>query len=245
MIEAVTFDVTGTLIAIPRLGEVYSAVLARHGVRVHPLDARRLIGEVWQELDCRADPARDRFTAHPEGERGWWMRFLERFCEHLGAPPPSRFAAAELYHRFGTAEPYEVFPEVPQVLEALGRQGVRMGTVSNWDHRLPGVLEALGLARFFDDAIVYSSDVGVEKPDPRIFGEVLERLDVAPEAALHVGDGRLQDVEGATAVGMRALHLIRGGAAGDLRDLSSLPALVAAERARPPGRARPRPVIDL
>lgn len=245
MIEAVTFDVTGTLFSIPRLGEIYSAVLARHGVRVHPRDARRLIGVVWQELDCLADPSRDRFTAHPEGERGWWIRFLERFCEHLGVPPPSRFAAAELYHRFSTAEPYEVFPEVPQVLDALARQGVRMGVVSNWDHRLPEVLEQLDLARFFDDAIVYSAAAGVEKPDPRIFGEVLERLDVAPEAALHVGDRRLNDVEGAVAAGMRALHLTRGSGAGDLRDLSGLPGLVAAERAGPAGRSRPRPVLDL
>jgi putative hydrolase of the HAD superfamily len=245
MIEAVTFDVTGTLVDSPRLGEIYSAVLARHGVRVHPEDARRLIGTVWQELNCLADPSQDRFTAHPEGERGWWMRFLERFCEHLGVPPPSRFAAAELFHRLGTAEPYEVFPEVPEVLEALARQGVRLGVVSNWDHRLPGVLEDLGLARFFGDAIVYSSAAGVEKPDPRIFAAALERLGVGPEAALHVGDGRLTDVEGAVAAGMRALHLTRGAGAGDLRDLSSLPALVASERAGPPGRRLPRPVIDL
>jgi putative hydrolase of the HAD superfamily len=243
MIEAVTFDVTGTLIAIPRLGEIYSAVLARHGIRVHPGDARRLVEMVWQELDCLADPAQDRFTAHPEGERGWWMRFLERFCEHLGVPPPSRFAAAELFHRFGTAEPYEVFPEVPRVLDALAGQGVRLGVVSNWDRRLPGLLEALGLARFFD-AIVYSADAGVEKPDPRIFASALERLDVAPEAALHVGDGRLEDMEGAAALGIRALHLTRGSGAGDLRDLSGLPGLVAAERAGPPGRRRPAPVLE-
>lgn len=236
MIEAVTLDVTNTLIHSPRLGEIYAEVLSRHGFRVDASEARRLVSVVWQELSCSADPGRDRFTSHPEGERGWWMRFLERMCEHLEAPAPSRFAAAELFHRFGAAGAWEVFPEVPEALSALAAAGVRLGIVSNWDHRLPGVLEQLGLARFFD-AVVYSSAVGVEKPDRRIFAEALSRLGVPAEAALHVGDSRLEDVEGAEAVGMRALLLTRGRArgagAGDLSDLSPLPSRVGL-----------RPVLD-
>lgn len=225
MIEAVTLDVTNTLIHSPRLGEIYAEVLTRHGIPVDAREARRLVSVVWQELSCSAGPGRDRFSSHPEGERGWWMRFLERICEHLEAPPPSRFAAAELFHRFGSAGAWEVFPEVPEALSALASAGVRLAVVSNWDHRLPEVLEQLGLARFFD-AVVYSSAVGVEKPDGRIFTEALARLGVPPEAALHVGDSRLEDVEGAEAVGMRALHLTRGSRAGDLSDLTPLPSRV-------------------
>jgi putative hydrolase of the HAD superfamily len=235
MIEAVTFDVTHTLLHVPRLGEIYAEVLGRHGVDVHPEEARRLITLVWQELACSADPASDRFVSHPEGERGWWRRFLERICEHLEAPSASRFAAAELYHRFGTAEPYEVYPEVPETLGRLRERGLRLGVISNWDHRLPQVLEQLGLARLLD-TITYSSKAGVEKPDRRIFQQALAELGVGPAAALHVGDGRLEDVEGAVAAGMRALHLIRNAGGGDLSDLSPLPEMVAAERAGRAGR---------
>jgi putative hydrolase of the HAD superfamily len=226
MIRAVTFDVTHTLIHCPRLGEIYSDVLGRHGVRVPPDEAGRLVRLVWQEMACVADPARDRFTSHPEGPPGWWKRFLERLCEHLGAPPPSRFAAAELFARFARAESWEVYPDVRETLDALRGQGLKLAVVSNWDHRLPELLDRLALARRFD-ALVYSSDVGVEKPDPRIFESALRQLDVPAGAALHVGDGRLEDVEGAQAVGMRALHLTRGRGAGDLRDLAALPDLLA------------------
>ncbi len=172
MIQAVTFDVTHTLIHSPRLGEIYSTALTRHGAAVTPEEALRLIAVVWQEMACSAEPGRDRFTAHPEGERGWWRRFLERIHEHLGAPPPSPFAVSELFHRFGTAEAWEVYPDVPVALSALRSQGLRLGVVSNWDHRLPGLLAQTGLAESFD-AIVYSSKAGVEKPDPRIFRQAL------------------------------------------------------------------------
>jgi len=226
IIRAVTFDVTHTLIHSPRLGEIYAEVLGRHGVSVAPDEAGRLVRLVWQELACVADPARDRFTSHPEGPSGWWKRFLERLCEHLDAPPPSRFAAAELFARFARPDSWEVYPDVRDTLDALRGQGLKLGVVSNWDHRLPELLESLGLAPLFD-ALVYSSDVGVEKPDPRIFESALRRLDLPAGAALHVGDGRLEDVEGAQAVGMRALHLTRGRGAGDLRDLSPLPGILS------------------
>lgn len=242
MIQAVTFDVTHTLIHTPHLGEIYAEVLRRHRVDVDPPAARRLVGEVWQEFACSADPGLDRFAAHPEGERGWWRRFLERMCEHLEAPVPSRFAAAELFHRFGTAAAWEVYPEVPGVLETLVAQGLRLGVVSNWDHRLPGVLEELDLARFFG-TLTYSQKAGVEKPDPRIFLEALDELEVEPAAAVHVGNSLLEDVEGAVAAGMGALHLLRGGG-GDLRDLSSLPERVASGRAGWTGRRPPDRVLD-
>jgi putative hydrolase of the HAD superfamily len=240
MIQAVTFDVTHTLIHCPRLGEIYSEVLGRHGIEVSAADALRLIGVVWRELACSADPSCDRFSAHPEGARGWWQRFLERFCQHLDAPPPSRFAAAELFHRFGSGDAWEVYPEVPEVLDALRARGLRLGVISNWDVRLPEVLRQLELARRLD-ALVYSSAVGVEKPDSRIFRRALRELGVEARAALHIGDSRLEDLEGAIAAGMRALLLVRGrrdaarglaspprqgsGSPG-LRDLSPLPALI-------------------
>ena len=245
MTRAITFDVTRTLIHSPRLIEIYREVLARHGIEAPAAEVRRLMPVVWQELDCRAEVGRDRFSAHPEGPRGWWRRFLERLCEHLGAPPPSPFAAAELYHRFGRAEAWEVYPEVPGTLTALSRLGLRLAVVSNWDERLPPLLDDLGLGRRFD-AVVYSAAVGVEKPDPRIFLHALERLGVAAEESVHVGNSVREDVEGALAAGMEALHLVRPGAPslvrpetggssrGDLADLAPLPDLIEISRAPAP-----------
>lgn len=229
MLRAVTFDLTGTLIHTPRLGAIYSEVLGRYGVVVAPARAARLVGEVWRELGCAEHPAHDRFAAHPQGARGWWARLLERLCERLEVAPPGPFAAAELFARFAQPDAWETYPEVDAVLGELRRDGLRLAVVSNWDERLPGLIERLGLARHFA-AVVYSQEIGAEKPDRRIFAAALERLGLPPARVLHVGDRRRQDLEGARAVGMRALLLDRHRGGGDLADLGDLPALIAAGR---------------
>ncbi len=221
-VRAVTLDATGTLFHCPDLGSIYARVLARHGIRVGGGEAERLIRLVWTELDCRSDPARDRFAAHPGGAEGWWRRFLERFCEHLGSPPPSRFAAAELFERFARSDAWRVFDDVPETLAALRGRGLRLAVVSNWDRRLPRLLERLGLDF---ERVVYSQEVGVEKPHPAIFERAFEALALPAGAILHVGDSPLHDLEGAIAAGAQALLLDRTDTRGHLTSLRDLPGI--------------------
>lgn len=213
-LRAVTFDVTHTLIHAPRLAAIYRRVMARHGLLERfgssgeeaEAAIARTIPVAWQELSCRGAPTRDRFSTFEDGAEGFWHRFLERICAHLDLPPPSRFASAELFQRFGRAGAWEIYPDVPPVLGELRRLGLRLGVVSNWDHRLPHLLEDLGLAESFG-AVVYSAELGLEKPHPGVFRACLGELGVAPEEALHVGDHRIEDAEGAEALGMGAVLL--------------------------------------
>jgi len=207
-VEVVGLDVTHTLIETPHLGEIYAEVLERHGTPVAPDEVLRLAPMVWQELGCSVPVGGERFGLHSEGERGFWRHYLERLCALLDLAPPSRFAAAELYDRFGRADAWRVYPDVLPALTALRRAGLRLVVISNWDSRLPGLLERLGLLPFFD-AVVHSSAIGCEKPGAAIFHEAARRMDVLPGAVLHVGDHALEDVEGARAVGMQALLLER------------------------------------
>lgn len=71
-------------------------------------------------------------------------------------------------------------------------------------------LEALGWTDLFDAAVV-TGEVGADKPDPRAFEAVCERLGVAPEEAVYVGDDPDLDVAGATAAGMAAVQVLYEG----------------------------------
>ena len=101
-----------------------------------------------------------------------------------------------------------VEPEVRSVLESLRGDGYRIGLVSNISLRADLMREdlaTLGLAELLD-ASVFSSEVGIRKPDPRIFREALARIDVIAAAAVFVGDRLVDDVSGARAVGMRGVQ---------------------------------------
>jgi putative hydrolase of the HAD superfamily len=107
------------------------------------------------------------------------------------------------------------------VLTALKERGHRLGLISNVT-LLPDLmradLDALGIAQHLDAAL-FSSEVGVRKPDPRIFGEMLDRLGVPAERVVFVGDRLNDDVAGAHGVGMRAIltHEFRVEEDGEVR----------------------------
>lgn len=224
---AVTFDVTGTLIHCPRLGEIYREVLTKDGIHMAETEIRRLFVDVWHELDCRVPSGSDRFQLHPGGPRGFWAELLERVCRLAGQPSPSPLAAERLYHAFTAADAWEVFPEVPGVLETLRGADLRLAVVSNWDERLPALLAELDLDRFFD-TLAISQLEGVAKPSPALFRLAADRLGLPPARVLHVGDSQRLDVEGARAAGMQALLLQRGDGSSDLRDLEGLLAHLSA-----------------
>jgi putative hydrolase of the HAD superfamily len=221
LIEAVSFDINGTLIHSPRLGTIYSEVLSRHGLEVEADRLEAAVHLVWAEFDCAARPGADRFSSNHGGARDFWSRFADRVCIHLDLGRPSRFAKAELFERFCQAEAWEIFDEVVAVLNRLDEAGVRLAVLSNWDERLPKLLTNLGLIGYFE-SVVFSSQVGVEKPFPEIFSCLLDSLDLPPEAVLHVGDREREDIEGAIGVGMQAVRICRDGQGAGMTELTEL-----------------------
>lgn len=88
-----------------------------------------------------------------------------------------------------------------EVLHKLKARGLMLGIVSNSDGRIETAFELAGLASYFD-FFIDSFNVGIEKPDPRIFQLALERSGVAPNEAAYVGDLYSVDVVGARNAGL-------------------------------------------
>lgn len=117
-----------------------------------------------------------------------------------------------LYEHYASAEAWRVRPGAAELIEAHPSLAI----VSNWDTRLPRTLAALGLQ---PTALVCSGELGVEKPDPRIFLEACARLGCAPAQAVHVGDSPFEDVEGARSAGIEAW--LWGQDVNDFRELGT------------------------
>ena len=99
------------------------------------------------------------------------------------------------------------YDETLDVLAALRASGIRLALLSNVGPDPRATLARLGLAGRFD-AEVLSLEVGVVKPDPEIFRIAAERLGLAPDEILMVGD-TVEDDGGAAQVGVRTLILPR------------------------------------
>src|SRR4029079_1626348 len=93
-----------------------------------------------------------------------------------------------------------------QTLDALRAQGRRLGIVSNTGWRTPWgdrELARVGIRDSFPVRL-YSADIQIEKPDPRIFQAALAALNIAdPATALYIGDHLGADVAGAQGAGLR------------------------------------------
>ncbi|MBD2766756.1 HAD family hydrolase [Hymenobacter sp. BT664] len=107
------------------------------------------------------------------------------------------------------------------LLQAL-KPHYRIGVVTN--NRTEEQVEKLQFLEMtaLVDALITSEEVGVPKPDPRIFHVALERLGARPEETVLVGDNWTADVLGARAVGIRPLWLNRFGAARPLAQVQEI-----------------------
>jgi HAD superfamily hydrolase (TIGR01549 family) len=95
-------------------------------------------------------------------------------------------------------------PGTREMLQGLRLAGLRLAVISNADGRVARYLDSAGLADCFE-LIVDSAIEGIEKPDPRIFHIACDRLRIAPDEAVYVGDTFEVDVVGARAAGIRAI----------------------------------------
>ena len=99
-------------------------------------------------------------------------------------------------------------PEAHSVLQTL-HHSKKLALVSNFDHppHVHSVLSELNLTPYFD-SVVISAEVGIKKPDPRIFDAALEQTGIKPEEVIYVGDTE-DDTKAARAAGIVPVHIQR------------------------------------
>jgi len=201
MLRAVFFDVGNTLIhPFPSVSHVVREVLATQG-HVRDLSAidelMPLVDEFYEDR-YRED---DTFWTDEDETSAVWVGMYSLLARRLGIEADAESIARGVYDEFGSADRWRAYEDVLPAFARLRTRGLQIGIISNWDRRLAGILDGLGLGASIS-TVVSSADVGLHKPDPRIFELACERLGVTPAEAAHVGDHHYADVLGATAVGM-------------------------------------------
>ena len=220
-LKAILFDVDFTLARPgPELvPEGYVRAGERHGLT---LEATR--------YETARDAALVELRRHPELEHDdeIWFRFTERIVRGMGGDADSAYdCAVEITRGWEQHENFELYDDVPAALAALRSAGLRIGLVSNSARDVREFARHHGLDV---DAGISSFHHGRTKPHASIFRAVLELLGVEPSHAVMVGDTIADDIEGAVALGMRAILVDREGVHEDfeprIETLNELPPLL-------------------
>jgi putative hydrolase of the HAD superfamily len=220
MLKAVVFDVDYTIARPgPDLGpDGYVRLGARHGL---DLDGSR--------YDQARRDALTTLKRHPEldHDEEIWVLFTERIIVGMGGVGDTYAAALEMERSWVHAHHFELYDDALPTLQAVRDRGLKIGLLSNSARDLDEFVAHHGLTV---DAVLTSGAHGKTKPHATIFERILELLGVAPAEALMVGDTIEDDIEGAQAVGMRAVLVDREGRYGEdaeaLADLRALTTLL-------------------
>lgn len=217
MIRAVIFDLDNTLVdfmSMKRLA-VDAAIDAM-------IDAGLTLDRAGAERDILAIYEREGIE---------YQRVFDDFLEaHLGEVDYRILAAGIVAYRRAREAALVLYPHVTSTLMTLMKRGLRLAVVSDAPRREAWLrLCYLNLHHVFD-AVVTFEDTGERKPSPAPFRLALERLGVAPEEALMVGDWPERDVVGAMQAGLRTAFARYGdtfgtehsGADFDLSDAQAL-----------------------
>lgn len=100
----------------------------------------------------------------------------------------------------------KVRPDAVETLAHLKKAGHKIGLISNCSSEVPVLWPELPVAPLVEVAI-FSCQVGLMKPDVRIYQLACQRLAVNPQDCLYIGDGASRELPGASQVGMRPVRI--------------------------------------
>lgn len=191
-VRAVLFDFSGTLFRLEEDDSWFD------GMELIDDDGRRAVDEHAQAelMERLTHPTGGSVTRTEEAQRAWVNRDLapalhrEAYLHALTDAGLADDHAETLYQRAVDPASWAPYPDTVEVLQSLRAQGLRTAIVSNIAFDIRPAFRTAGADA---DEFVLSFEVGAVKPDPRIFEIALQRLGVAAEEALMVGDSEEND----------------------------------------------------
>ncbi|HMB24545.1 MAG: HAD family hydrolase [Chloroflexota bacterium] len=203
--KAVFFDLDGTLRhSVPSGADVFTDYAATLGLQVDRESRLRAIR--WEHLYWASSvDLRDDLLAHSDDTENFWIQYSQRRLLALGASSEwaVEFAPNVSKHMGEFYKPESIIPDdVRRTLPQLKQAGYILGVISNRDHPFQDLLNEHGIGEFFDFSLA-AGEVNTFKPEPGVFEHGLQRVNLAAQDVVYVGDNYYADVVGARRAGLQ------------------------------------------
>jgi putative hydrolase of the HAD superfamily len=203
-LKAVFFDIDDTLFSTTEFAELARReaveAMRRLGLRLPADHVLRELSEVITEFSSNYEHHFDKLL----------LRLPKRSFD--GVNPAFLVAAA--VHAYHDAKVHRLrpYPDVPPVLARLSKTDLVRGIItSGLQVKQADKLLRLGLYGYFTPTAIFISDqIGISKPNPKLYQRACDEVGVRPDETLYVGDHPLQDIDPANALGMITVHVRRG-----------------------------------
>ncbi len=197
---AIIFDLFGTLIdgrSDELAHEELSKFLAEvHGMAFDPDEHLSLYRRLIEGHDISSADAVWAALVALSKQKGFEIAVSRKDIETIHAEFHGRYAL--------------VYEDAEEALKKAKSAVGKLGLVSDADATVAGaILDALGFRKYFD-VVVTSGELGIKKPDPKLFVEAARRLRVSTRECAVVGDS-WKDVEGGKKAGMKVVLVMRAG----------------------------------
>lgn len=197
-IEAVLFDLGGTLIKATEIPHVMKKILKHRGIN----RSLKEISTAWKKAEKGLN-FRDLTTLLDE----FWVQWNLRILGNLHVGSNTRELAGFIATHWWDYSNVTLYPDAEKVLPLLKAKGLKMGVITNGlQSDVNEILPKVNLQNFFDVVVVIET-LRKMKPDVEVFQYALQVLKTAPPNAIFIGDEEEADYEGAQRAGLTA-HLI-------------------------------------
>lgn len=197
------FDLDGTLLDNSKCQKLGLSALALAAPELRGAMSDTFLSS-WREIDLKHHARYERLEIPLKEYRR--ERLREAFSVQCGQAPDGELDRLFEHYMEGFRSGWELYPDVLRVLHSVPGPVALITNGTSYLQRAK--IEHLGIAKFFNDILI-SEEVGIQKPDTRIFNVACYRLGVSPSSTKYIGDGFENDVKGSAAAGLNPVWLNR------------------------------------
>jgi putative hydrolase of the HAD superfamily len=203
-LKAVFFDIDDTLFSTTDFAEkarrAAAGAMCRRGLRLPADHVLKELNEVIAEFAANYEHHFDKLL----------LRLPRRAFD--GVNPAILVAAGVQAYHDAKVTQLRPYPDVPPVLRRLARTDLVRGIVtSGLEVKQADKLLRLGLYECFTPMAIFISDqIGISKPNAKLFQRACDEVGLKPRETVYVGDHPTQDIDPANELGMVTVHVRRG-----------------------------------